>query len=537
LKGWASGLEIKMKWFKSIPWFYICFAIFPLLFLWAANASQVDSSVVLRPMLITLGGSALLFLILFVIFRDVSKAAWIGTLILFLFFTYGHVYDVLRHSTVLAILGRHRFLVPVYLVALGLGIWAILAQIKKPANFFHWPNIFGLLLVIMSGVQLGYFYIASASAARQSASSQTDVKLVSNRKNLPDVYFIVLDMYMRSDALQAEMGFDNSAFIDQLQNLGFYVAKCSRSNYGYTTGSVSSTLNMNYLPAIEASTGLQANNDSFHVTIKNAEVRRQLEAIGYKTAAFRNEYPWLEMTDADVFLGLDRPSIGSKYLYPFENMYINSTAAVLWNSADSKFNLSRFFSKPSSTQVSPVPIPSNMDIYFQNHIDVTFFTLEKLSEISSMAGPKFVYAHFLVPHDPHVFGPNGTIQTDPTYFSGDAADTIGTAVNKQGYLYGVQFINGQIVPVLRDIISNSKTPPIIVLEGDHGYTDNEPGHYTNLEAYYLPDGYAHLYPSITPVNSFRMIFDDYFGAKYPLLPDTSYGNGGTVPETFLDCLP
>jgi hypothetical protein len=31
-----------------------------------------------------------------------------------------------------------------------------------------------------------------------------------------------------------------------------------------------------------------------------------------------------------------------------------------------------------------------------------------------------------------------------------------------------------------------------------------------------------LYPTMTPVNEFRMIFNLYFGANLPLLPDRSF---------------
>jgi hypothetical protein len=44
-----------------------------------------------------------------------------------------------------------------------------------------------------------------------------------------------------------------------------------------------------------------------------------------------------------------------------------------------------------------------------------------------------------------------------------------------------------------------------------------------LNAYYLP-GVSHesLYPGISPVNSFRVVFNQYFGAGLPLLEDRSH---------------
>jgi hypothetical protein len=72
--------------------------------------------------------------------------------------------------------------------------------------------------------------------------------------------------------------------------------------------------------------------------------------------------------------------------------------------------------------------------------------------------------------------------------------------------------------------------------GDHGLrSDNR---YKILNAYYLPeDGSQNLYSAITPVNSFRLIFDTYFGSNYGLTHDTSYTDeGDVVPETSPACL-
>ncbi len=46
-----------------------------------------------------------------------------------------------------------------------------------------------------------------------------------------------------------------------------------------------------------------------------------------------------------------------------------------------------------------------------------------------------------------------------------------------------------------------------------------------LNAIYFPDrGYNDLYEDLTPINTFRIIFNRYFGQNFPLLPDTSYSH-------------
>jgi hypothetical protein len=61
-----------------------------------------------------------------------------------------------------------------------------------------------------------------------------------------------------------------------------------------------------------------------------------------------------------------------------------------------------------------------------------------------------------------------------------------------------------------------------LLFSDHG---TNPHRNANLAAYFLPKkGTARLYPSITSVNSFRLVFNLYFGGHYELLPDVSYAD-------------
>jgi hypothetical protein len=112
----------------------------------------------------------------------------------------------------------------------------------------------------------------------------------------------------------------------------------------------------------------------------------------------------------------------------------------------------------------------------------------------------------------------------------------------EGYVDSVKYINSRMLPILRTLIEDSDVPPIIVLEGDHGLNDEN--RTQNLSAYFLPgDGSQDLYGNITPVNSFRVIFNHYFGAKYELLPDETFSgftlesDGRLVKETAPECLP
>ena len=43
-----------------------------------------------------------------------------------------------------------------------------------------------------------------------------------------------------------------------------------------------------------------------------------------------------------------------------------------------------------------------------------------------------------------------------------------------------------------------------------------------LNAYYFPDHESAVYPEITPVNSFRLLFNNYFDTDFDLLENVSY---------------
>jgi hypothetical protein len=63
---------------------------------------------------------------------------------------------------------------------------------------------------------------------------------------------------------------------------------------------------------------------------------------------------------------------------------------------------------------------------------------------------------------------------------------------------------------------------------------NKKERFSILNAYYLPGGGEKLlYPGITPVNTFRVIFKYYFGADIELLPDASYYSTWDEPFKFI----
>jgi len=514
-----------------VPWFYFLISIYPIIFLWAYNKTQINIAVVFRSLIITIIAACLMFVILYFMFRNTLKAALYGTMLLILFFSYGRIYYWIRNIFMDVSASRHRVLVVVYGILFLAGTWLVFKWWFRLKRIQSHLNAVSFILVVIPVMQLGIYY-GSIYISSHQVSMKSTATSFSAEKDLPDIYFIVLDSYMRSDAMLMDFGYDNSEFIDELRQIGFFVANCSRPNYGSTELSLPTTLNMNYLLDLIAAHPILDNKDFSGFYVENNKVREILEDLGYTSVAFRTDYLWTGMSNADIFLGMDPSSVNSDISYQFEDMYLKSTAALLFVDINSKLHISQYIlNKFFAANNTYLPGP---DFRYNGHVDTVLFTLKHLPNVVDIPGPKFVYVHLLIPHFPYVFAPDGSLLTDPGYYSGELGEPINIEYRRKGYIFSVQYINNRILPVLGKIISDSSIPPIIVVEGDHGLSDNN--RFTNLLAFYLPDGNSALYSTITPVNSFRLIMAEYFGLDYLLLPDITYKGNEIVPETYPGCI-
>jgi hypothetical protein len=153
-----------------------------------------------------------------------------------------------------------------------------------------------------------------------------------------------------------------------------------------------------------------------------------------------------------------------------------------------------------------------LDTMFQDPRKVAYdrilFEFDQLDISPTLPSPKFVFIHIVAPHSPpFVFAADGTFKV---------SSSVDPALGDD-----LQFVNKRTLEAVQAIINQSKIPPVIIIQGDHGL-DTEVRN-ANLIAYYFPNGGTKvLYSTITPVNSFRLVLDTYFGQNLPLLPDVSY---------------
>lgn len=496
-----------MKKLQSFPFHPFLLAFYSILALLAHNISEVRANVAVRPMVLLIVGCAVVLLLLRALLKNWHRAGVLTAILVLLFITYGHLYNSLETNPAVGlILGRHRVLLPVYLLILAAGVLWAWRRKTPPVEATRLLNLFALLLLLFPLVQLTSAGVTASRGEREASQWTFSQPLLQpvNPEALPDVYYIVLDTYTSTQALKEDFSFDNSPIEERLKAMGFYIAESSQTNYTYTQGAITAALNLDYLPVLGQRLKTVDLENHPWVLLKDSLVRHQLERIGYRTVAFETSYEWSRISDADIFLGAERASAAWQQLDPFERMWANSTALMLLKEIEVGL-------RSGSTA-------NEADHPWSDHIQKQRFVLETLPEIAGNPDPTFTFAHILIPHVPYVFAADGSILTDPGYFGTEQAGPVDEDYLQKGYTGEIAFINSQMENILSEILARSATPPIIVVMGDHGLRDaNRP---KIFYAVYLPDGAKQvMYPTITPVNTFRVIFDTYFGTSYGLLPD------------------
>ena len=501
--------------FKNKPLHPIMLAAYPVLALLAHNIQEIRFISGVRALSVSIVGAGIFLLLLKLLVKDWYKAALICSLGLVLFFSYGHLYDFLEQTPIWGVmLGRHRFLFPLWLVIFALNVVWILRSQRDLGGVNEALNVAGGILLIFPIFQLALFAVQVLPALSQDqkpAAEMSELHLPEGTK-APDVYYIILDTYTRGDIFDEIYDFDNTPFLNSLRGMGFHVASCSQSNYSQTRLSLGSSLNMNYLD--DYLKGFSTHNEEMaHILplIHHNTVRQTLEELGYATVSFETGHLPTQWEDTDYYFspkaGMFSEAQNLGQLSEFEVMLLRTSAGLALMDA--------------STGIPQQLFGEFSHSYWEIYRDRILYTMDRLESVPSIPGPKFVFAHILAPHPPYVFEPNGELVQEEK----------GKII---GYRDQVAYVNQRMIPLLKSIISNSEVPPIIIVQGDHG-----PGSFTHhdrmsiLNAYYLPGSDPNLlYNSISPVNSFRVVFDSYFGGNYPLLEDTSYFTISREPYEF-----
>lgn len=499
---------------NSIPIAPILFAVSFVLVLFSHNKSELTVSRIILPVLAVVFFSLTVYLFSVIFFINREKRIIFSSVFMILFFSYGELLSIFGniHIDIGRIsIGKNNIIFTVLFIILLL-LHLFIKRTKKHLNMYSkYLTIISLIAVFIpiSGI-LKYEINRAIQTRPENPLALSKINISSlDRNNLPDIYYIISDSYASEDILKKYFNYDNNSFISFLENKGFYVAGKSTSNYPKTFLSLASSLNMQYLDHLSK----YKNSTDQTLTdrmIENNNVLSFLKSLGYY---YYQMGSWWGSTHynrlADNNFILENTRLGD--IGEFNYMIINSS---MLSPLISKFFPQFFIGESEDDKRARV-----------------LYQFEKLPNITKQPSPKFIFVHIITPHGPYVFGKNCEFVT---------YEQIWYLKEEDNYANQVNCINHKLEETINAILKNSVNPPVILLQADEGANFlsaklNPPENWKNantdllkekfpiLSAYYISGmPKSLLYQSITPVNSFRVIFNHYFSVGLPLLPDKNY---------------
>jgi hypothetical protein len=488
---------------RTLPVLPLLAAAYPVVFLFALNAAeQVTLAPLWLPLGAAVGGTAILLVALGLALRDWQRAALLTTVAVVAFFGYGHAWNAVS-----SVISSQWPLIGAWTLLTVVGLTAAWRAGRWTAPIVRGLTVVALLALLMNGWGLARTMVAFGAADPTVDSELTELELQPpDGTELPDVYYIVPDRYAGGTALREEYEFDNEPFLTALEERGFAVARNAHANYIKTPLSLGSSLNIDFLDAevLEAQATSGDDREPAHRLLhERLVVAAALKELGYQYLHISNWWgPSATNVDADRtfrYRGQDE----------FSSVLLQTT-------------LMRAFNEPDAAPDDPWDWR-----VLREH---TAYALDRLDEMPGVPGPKFVLAHLLVPHDPYVFDADGSFM--------DRAQ-VAEQGQRESYRRQLTYTNDRLLGLV-DRIMEASEDAIIVIQADEGpfpmrYLGDEWGFdwrdatdaqleekFGILFAMRVPDAdlvAEGFHDAITPVNTFRILFNARFGTDLPLLPD------------------
>ncbi len=167
-------VTIKQRWLL----YPVLFAIYPVLALFSNNLGQFEPGLIYRPLLWMIVLVLILLLVTRIIAKSWQKAGLLSTLYIVLFFSYGHIYNLFEGLEFGGLLiGRHRYLVIVWLFFFLGGSWWTLKKLRSPEGYTVALNIVAIVALIYPSFVITNYYLSRRSIP--SATQKGELKSTS----------------------------------------------------------------------------------------------------------------------------------------------------------------------------------------------------------------------------------------------------------------------------------------------------------------------------------------------------------------------
>lgn len=503
-------------------------SILPILALYSHNIDYMDFNRTITPIFYSFLFVIISLLSFSSFFNNNKKTSFFVSIWTFYFFSFGYIYLEISKSKIISIL-------PISLNLFLLGIMTISLFptgyfLKKAKNNFANDGLNFLRFVSSALILFNLFNIVPIEIKKiswkktiyeyqQNNTVFSNLEIKDKEEIIkPDIYYFVFDRYGRQDILKKHFNFDNSEFMSFLKKSEFFTADESYANYPNTFLSLSSSLNGKYLDFLGEKMG-----DSKNRTVVYKELIENNDFVKFLK---KQEYEYIIL--GDFWDGSKKSNLANQNANLFENFdefQMSIYEKNLINTIRGMMGDKQLFVGVERLNI----IGKNLD-----------FRKRSLEKNIKKPQPKFVFGHFLLPHEPVVFS--------ETCYPLDF-DDIRKLNKKEGYLSQLNCANNFMIEIVEKIKEESTKPFVIIFQSDEGpYLPEE---YFNLDGELVPENsdsykiHASILNSVflsskenpkeavdykslnfsedmTPVNTFRIITNYYFNQDIPLLENDSY---------------
>ncbi len=472
----------------------LLFGLYPSLYFYTKNANMVKIASYWR----VLGVYFLLILAVYLVSLVIHKFNAIkaanGAAIFLLFFNiYGMLFTELSNANLFRV--EHLTMLPLFLFLAGYSVWFLNRfKTKKAATIWRWITLVSVLLITITILKLIPIEVKKAQTQRAAAREQiATVSAAGN--NYPDIYYLLFDEFSGFEAMRAY--FNNTevdGFKAFLEDTGFFVGEEVYGSSNHTVHQMAVRLNYNEYPYIHGDQPI------WHEALANASGIAYLDAKGYSTMVFE-EISMLHPT---------LPNIKADYLFHY-NHNSSEDLGTLFD----EYGVLVADTTMAYAFERQYKVDNPHDLM---HRDFLYFVKARLPNLDDVPGPRFVYAHLMIPHQPFMFDRNGALIDSAFFRSWNSYEG--------QYIYTMKYIEELVTDILKN--ADPANPPVIILQSDHGARirkNNEelPGFPQDmlrniLFAVYLP-GYdiSTIPQDVNPINTLPIVFNHYFGEDIPLM--------------------
>jgi len=487
---------MKEHWILFYP---LVLAALPVIIWYSENAREAFLSEVMGTLVVSLLATAVVTAITRILIKDDVKAVAVVYVLLLVFFSYGVARNILEFRLELSIggamIGQEPYLSKLLIVGGIVAIAGVLFYRGNLAPLVKLGMLMALALLVFNVGRTAVENNVSPETVVIDGKSPSEIQFdPADRNNLPDIYYIMVDAYSRADHIQENFGYDNTGFIDSLMNKGFFVPPETASNYSHTWVSTAAALSLRYM---------QPDDDEISL-VNEVTVVQALKTLDYKHVHIQSGRGITKRNSrADVELIDESP----------KHLLINefSSAILDW------------------TLVAPLADDIGVQIndpFIANKASAFRKSIDWLQGVAEIPEPTFTFSHLYPLHTPYVFLKDGSVRPNATVPPGSES-------GRELYVEALIYTNRILEETVDKILADSETEPIIVIQGDHSawgmpwslHIEKEQvtSRTAVLNAIYLPEGCrTGLYPTMTPVNTFRTVFNSCLGTSLEILPDISY---------------